>query len=132
MNKNALLVLRLGLAITFLWVGVLILQSPEAWASYMQPWAAALLPVPAVPAIQATAILDLAIGLFLLVGIFTPLASLLAALHMLSVLIVTGINDVTVRDIGLLGASTALFLEVSQSILNRRAWSEFFLPKAKR
>ena len=132
MNKTALLVLRIGLAITFMWVGVMILQSPEAWASYMQPWAAALLPLPAVSAIQATAVLDLVIGVFLLIGFFTPLAALLAALHMVSVLVVTGINDVTVRDIGLLGASTALFLEVSQTILNRRAWSEFFLPKSKR
>jgi uncharacterized membrane protein YphA (DoxX/SURF4 family) len=132
MNKTALSVLRLGLAVTFLWVGVLIFRSPSLWISFMQPWAAALLPIPALLAIQATALLDVVVGVCLLLDIFVPLAALLGALHLVSVLVVTGITDVTVRDMGLLAATAALFLETSQTILKRGAWMEFLLPKSKR
>jgi len=80
---------------------------------------------------QATAVLDIAIGVCLALNIFVPLAALLGALHLVSVLIVTGITGITVRDLGLLGAASALFLETSQSILKRRAWMDFLSPKKR-
>jgi nitroreductase/dihydropteridine reductase len=62
-------IIRVGLAITFLWIGVLIFKSPEGWGTLIQPWAAGLLPVSLKTAMIATAILDLAIGLLLLIDI---------------------------------------------------------------
>ena len=94
-------IIRVGIAITFLWVGVLIFKSPEAWGQFLLPWAAGLLPIPLKEAMIGTAILDFAIGLFLLLDFWTPLFAAIGLLHLLSVLVVSGINDVTVRDIGL-------------------------------
>lgn len=108
MNKSSHHILRVGMAITFIWIGVLILKSPESWAGYMQPWAVKLLPVPVTQALIGTAILDIIIGVMLLVDWFTWLAAILASLHLIIVLTVSGISDITIRDIGLLAAAIAL------------------------
>lgn len=111
MKKTSCHILRVGLAITFLWIGILILKQPEAWGGYLQPWAMKLLAVPIEQAIIGTAVLDIVIGLFLLVDTFTWLAALIGAIHLIIVLTVSGITDITVRDIGLLAAVLALMAD---------------------
>lgn len=101
-------ILRVGVAITFLWIGVLIFREPEAWGGMLQPWAAGLLPIPLREAMIGTAILDIGIGAFLLIDVATWLAALFGAVHLIIVLATTGINAITVRDIGLLAATLAL------------------------
>jgi len=104
-------IIRVGLGITFLWIGVLIFRDPEAWGGYLLPWAAGILPIPLTQAMLGTALLDVVIGFLLLVDFYTWLAAGLAALHLAIVLAVSGITDITVRDIGLLAAALALLIE---------------------
>ncbi len=104
-------ILRVGMAVTFLWIGLLVLKAPEAWGGYIQPWALELLPVPVASLMIGTAVFDLAIGFLLLVNVGTWIVSLFAAVHLAVVLTVGGINAVTVRDIGLLAGALALFIE---------------------
>jgi len=120
MNKHASLILRVGLAITFIWIGVLIVKNPAAWASYVLPWAAALLPVPIETMMFGTGIFDILVGLALLVGIKTWIPAFLAAGHIFVVLITTGITEITVRDIGLLGASIALLIDTLPASLLKK------------
>lgn len=101
-------ILRVGCAITFLWIGVLILQDPEGWGGYIQDWAQKLLFLPLSSAMIGTALLDIMVGFLLLVDVLTPYAALIASLHLVVVLVVSGINAITVRDIGLLAATLAL------------------------
>ena len=103
-------ILRFGLAITFLWIGILILQNPEGWSAYIKPWAAELIPVPLKQAMISTAILDIAIGAFLLTNILTGFAALVASLHLAIILVVSGINAITVRDVGLFASALALLM----------------------
>lgn len=103
-------ILRIGLGITFVWIGIMIFQNPEAWGGYIQPWAAKLLPIPLRQAMLSTAFLDIGIGVLLIVNLLTWLAGLLGSLHLLVVLITAGINAITVRDIGLLSAAFAITL----------------------
>ncbi|TAL49264.1 DoxX family membrane protein [Patescibacteria group bacterium] len=111
MKKISFLILRIGLAIVFIWIGISILKNPEAWGAFLKPWALALLPIPLKEAMLGTAILDLVIGGLLLSNTLIWLAALLGSIHLLVVLITSGIDDVTVRDIGLLAATLALFIE---------------------
>jgi len=111
MNRASFHILRIGLAVTFLWIGVLILRNPEAWGGYMRPWAAGLLPIPIAQAMMGTAILDIIIGIFLLINFLPWLASLVGAIHLAVILIVSGITDITVRDIGLLAGMLALMID---------------------
>lgn len=110
MRTSAFHILRVGMAITFLWIGVLIFRDPQAWGSYLQPWAAHLLPIPIREAMIGTAALDITIGFFLLIDVMTWLAAMLGAVHLAIVLTVVGINVVTVRDIGLFAAALALMI----------------------
>ncbi len=111
MNKTSFHILRVGIAITFLWIGVLILKNPVAWSGYIQGWVVNLLSVPPEQVMIMIAIQDLAIGAFLLIDMFTWFFAAAAVLHLATVLIVSGINDVTIRDVGLLSASLALFAQ---------------------
>ncbi len=111
MNKAGFHIVRVGVAITFLWIGVLIFRNPESWGSYLQPWAAGLLPMSLVDAMIGTAYLDIAIGGLLLLDYLTWVAAALASIHLIIVLVTSGITDITVRDIGLLAATLALLVE---------------------
>src|SRR3989344_2162832 len=123
MNKTSFHILRVGLAITFLWIGILILKQPEAWSGYMQPWAAGLLPIPIEQAMKGTAVLDLVIGALLIFDSYVWLAALLGTLHLISVLVVSGITDITVRDIGILSAALALMVDsMPVNIINKLAF----------
>ncbi len=104
-------ILRVAIGITFLWIGVLIFREPEFWAGFIQPWMINILPVEPVQAMYGTAILDIAVGFFLLIDVFTWVAAFVGAGHLLIVLIVAGIDSITVRDIGLFGGAVALFWE---------------------
>ncbi len=108
MQKTSFHILRVGLAITFLWVGILIIKEPEAWGGYIQSWAMNLLPIPLTEAMIGTAILDILIGFFLLVDTYTWFAALVGALHIVIVLTVAGITDITVRDLAILSGCLAV------------------------
>lgn len=81
------------------------------WGGYIQPWAANLIPIPIKVVMIATAILDVTVGFFLLIDVFTWLFALFGVIHLTVVLITTGITAFTVRDIGLLAAAFSLFLQ---------------------
>lgn len=111
MKKSSFHVLRVGVAITFFWIGILIFKEPAAWGGYLQPWAADILPFSLKQAMIVTAILDIVIGLLFLIDYLIYLAAFVATIHLIIVLIVAGINSITVRDIGLLAATLALFID---------------------
>lgn len=110
-HKTSYHILRVGLAITFIWIGILIIKSPESWGGYLQPWAVKLLVVPIREALLATAALDIIIGVLLLIDWFPWVAGIMAAVHLGIVMTTSGITDITVRDIGLFTAAVALVIE---------------------
>lgn len=110
-NMRSSLPLRVGLGITFFWIGILIFQHPDAWANFLSPWFTNLLPFSPVHLMQFTSLLDIAIGALFILGIFTRIVAMIASLHLVAILVSSGITDVTIRDVGLLGATLALFVE---------------------
>lgn len=109
-EKTAYHLKRITLGITFIWVSVMIFQEPVFWSGFIDPWATNLIPFDLETMMKMTAGLDLLIGLLLIADKWTWIVSLIASLHLLAILVVSGIDTVTVRDIGLLGASAALTL----------------------
>ncbi len=108
-NKSQI-VLRVGLGITFLWIGYLIMQNPEGWGQSIQPWAQALLPFSLKATMIGTAIFDMIVGILLMIGFRTWIVAGLGALHLLSIIVTMGFNPFTIRDIGLLAAALSLSL----------------------
>ncbi len=114
MKKTSYNVLRIGTGITFIWIAYLIWQAPDAWASFIQPWAAAFLPENLAGMMQKNAIFDALLGLWMIVGgRHAWIGYGLGALHVLGVLITTtaGFDNIVVRDIAILAGTLALFFE---------------------
>ena len=111
MRKSAYNVLRVGTAITFLWIGILIFREPNAWAGFVNPWVLKIVPLSVHQIVITTAIFDIMLGALLLLDTLVWLAALFGAMHMITILLVSGINEITVRDIAILSATLALFLE---------------------
>ena len=103
-------ILRVGMAITFLWIGILIFREPIFWSGFLPAFVVKMFDN-VMPIMTLVAIFDLLIGLFLLFDWFTFWIALLGFSHLLGILLLTGIDDTTVRDIGLAAASLALAVE---------------------
>lgn len=104
-------ILRIGLGVTFVWIGYFILQDPVGWAGFIKPWARDLLIFPPEKVMQINAIYDIAVGL-LLIGAYKKWmvfwGGILAALHMAAVLTTAGVDPITVRDIAILAGALTL------------------------
>lgn len=105
----SILILRIGLGITFALSGILILKDDDKWTHMLPEWFSKHLPS-ARSFMIATAWFDLILGAWLLSGYFAGIAALLGALHLIGVLIVSGKDEFheVYRDVGLLFACIAL------------------------
>ena len=110
MRRPAFHVLRVGLGITFCWIGILILKEPLEWFYLTQPWVQALAPDPLLVMIP-TAVLDIIVGFLLLMDAATWLAAGIGAGHLFIVMATTGIGTIIIRDLGLFAASLALLVD---------------------
>jgi uncharacterized membrane protein YphA (DoxX/SURF4 family) len=108
LEKFSYIALRLGLGITYIWIGVLMTMNPSVWGGFFPEIIRDLSYSKQV--VIAAGFLDFLIGLLLIINRFTPVAALASTIHMSGILIVYGLDSITVRDIGLLGASISVFL----------------------
>ena len=120
MKRSALTVLRLGLGVTFLAIGIMIYLHPSVWASSMQPWARHLMPGSLAPWMTACSAFSTIVGLLFIVNLWVWVAALIAAIHLVIMLVMSGITDVTVLNLGLLAATVSLFLAKKPENLFRK------------
>lgn len=111
MKRASYHVLRVGMAVTFLWIGLLILKDPVGWSGYISAWVLDYLPVSPEQMMVGTGVFDLVIGGWLLIDYKIWMPSGLAFFHLVLVLIVSGIDAITVRDLGLIAGTFALFFD---------------------
>lgn len=110
--KTSNLFLRLGLAFVFLWFGVDKFIHPDYWINAWMPFwlqgALGRLGIGNLNFIYADGIFEVVIGLGFVFNIFVKLLALLTVLFLILVIISFGLNEVTIRDVGLIGAALAL------------------------
>lgn len=125
-KKYAPLVLRIGLALVFLWFGISQLVNTESFIGYIPSWISPHgaeivhehplqllhdVPIPSVHIIiLANGILETVFGLFLLIGLWTRVSAAILALHLFGIAISLGYNDIMIRDLGLALATASIFL----------------------
>lgn len=106
--------LRLGLGLVYVYSGLDLIRHPLNWQGFLPAWFSAavdhIMPLPAYLALQGGG--ELAMAAVFLIW-FMPrwvvrLAASLAALEMLGILFLSGVDLITFRDLGLLGAALAL------------------------
>lgn len=114
--------LRLGLGAMFLYSGLSLLRTPEKWT-----WAVRGLPETMLGVIQNIGIERFLMGQGIVEIVFavsfliwlvprkiSTLCAFLASLEMIFILMFIGIEGGTFRDIGLLGATLALYISLKQ------------------
>jgi uncharacterized membrane protein YphA (DoxX/SURF4 family) len=105
------LILRLGLAIVFLYFGINQLILPQRWVDLIPDFKFIYMnEIFKQKIILVNGIFDCLIGICFLLGIFIKIISLLATLHLFSVFIFSlGFTPSGFRDLGLALASFSLF-----------------------
>jgi uncharacterized membrane protein YphA (DoxX/SURF4 family) len=98
-NPYAPSILRIGMAIVFLWFSINQLINPLDWTGFVpENLSRAFDPVKLV---YLNAGFEMAFASLLLLGIWTRISSVLLALHLLAIIISLGYNQIAVRDAGL-------------------------------
>ena len=110
MNKYASSVLRIGLALVFLWFGTKQIMSPSEWVGYIPKSLVGIFSLSALKIVYLNGLFEIFFGSALLLGYFTRISALLLALHMLDITYVVGFDAIGVRDFGLAIATIAMFM----------------------
>ena len=119
-KEYAPIVVRYGIGIVFLLIGLDQAFKPESWTSWL-PSFASNLPISGETFFFLTGIFNTIVGVLLLIGLFTRIAAFLAALHLVGVMMTIGYNDVFIRDLGLfLMAISVLFFGADKFCLDNR------------
>src|SRR3989344_1409028 len=108
MQKYAPLVVRIAVSVVFLWFGINQLIQPDMFMGYLPHFL--LQSNYAQAAIYANGIAEVMLGTLLIVGFYTKAAALLLSLHLLSIIVTLGYNDIAVRDFGLMLATFSIFM----------------------
>ena len=114
MQKAAPVVLRIGLALVFLWFGFAQLLHTSMWLGLIPKWVTGMSGLQAVTLVHFNGAFEIVFGICLLFGFFTRVVTLLFALHMihiaLTLVAASGLTAISVRDLGLSFAAVTLFL----------------------
>lgn len=101
-------IIRIGIALVLLWFGIDELLRPDVWMGYIPPWLAPLILVSIRSFVLFNGSMEIIIGLFLLIGLYTRMFAVLATLHLLSIVAAVGYNDIAIRDLGLAAMALSL------------------------
>ena len=110
MKKYAPTVLRIGIALVFMWFGFQQFTNPEAWISYLPKFVTHITPLDGYQIILLDGVFELVFASALLLGYYTRFTALILALHLLDITFIVGFDAVGVRDFGLSLATIAIFM----------------------
>jgi len=105
-TSYAPIAVRGGIGFVFLLIGIDIWLHIDYWVT----WLPAFQFIEPATLMMFTGVFDIAIGILLLLGLFTRWVALFASLHLIGVMISLGYNDIMVRDLGLFLGSVAIWL----------------------
>lgn len=113
------LIVRVGIAVVFLWFGIDKFFNVANWIGWIPNWMSVLIPISLDSFMYTQGVIETIAGLLMLVGYQTRLASLISVLTLFGVeisLVGTGQTELMLRDAGLLAASLSLFLTGSDCL----------------
>lgn len=102
-------ILRWGLTLVFLYFSFQQMINPAAWADLVPKFLTSSF-LSANNFVMLNAILELTLGLFLALGIYTRFSSLILSVHLFFIALSMGFTPTAVRDFGLAIATLVIFL----------------------
>ncbi len=103
-------VLRIGLAILFLWFGFSQFFDQSMWTSWVPAWAMALTGLEAEMIVLLNGGFEIALGSLLALGLYTRAAATLLGLHLAVLVFEIGLTPIGMRDFAIMAATFALAL----------------------
>lgn len=104
------ILLRCGIGLVFLLFGVDKFLHMNVWSAYMPQWLPPLLPFSITTFLYFQGGLEAVLGFFLIIGFWSRTSAFLCALIIMGIIASLGINEITIRDFGLLMGALALSL----------------------
>ncbi len=115
-NEDLLItVLRFAGGSVFLWFGIDKIIHTRAWFDWVPTWVWPYIPIPADAFMFLQGGIDFAIGLALVLGRFTRVATALAMALLTMLFVLFGANELMIRDLALLGIYLALFINANRT-----------------
>jgi uncharacterized membrane protein YphA (DoxX/SURF4 family) len=105
-----LLILRLALALLFIWFGTTQLLHPLAWTAQVPDWAVSLSPFSVLTLVYLNGALEIFFGVTLGIGWYDRFSVLILLVHMLPILVSVGYGAILARDITITLSALSLFL----------------------
>ena len=103
-------ILRIGMAVVFLWFGFQQFLNTMAWIGFIPEEVLKIVPLEASTLVHVNGAFEIVFGFALLLGFFTRMSALFLSLHMFHITTVVGYDSIGVRDFGLMIAVIAVFL----------------------
>ena len=103
-------VLRIGIALVFMWFGYHQLVNQAMWISLIPHWAIAITGMSAGTLVIANGVFEVLMSLLLIFGYRLRTVGILLSLHLLMIICDIGLSAIGVRDAGLLFATIAIAL----------------------
>lgn len=103
-------ILRVGLAILFLWFGFSQILDQAAWVSWVPEWASNITGLEAEMIVLLNGSAEIALGILLALGLYIRPAAILLGLHLALITFEIGLNSVGMRDFAIMMATFALAL----------------------
>lgn len=103
-------VLRIGMALVFLWFGFDQFIHTTAWVGYVPDYITSLSHLSTQTVVYMNGVFEIVFGTALLLGFYTRFAAFVLALHLLDITFVVGYDSIGVRDFGLTIATFAIWL----------------------
>lgn len=96
-------VVRIGIALVFLWFGVSQLLNAADWTSWLPEYALNF-PLSAETLVYLNGAFETLLGLMLLFGLGTRIVAILLSIHMAHIISVVGYSEIGIRDFGIFAA----------------------------
>lgn len=109
-GKYAPIILRIGLALLFLWFGTNQIMHPTDWFGFIPQSIISLTGLNVGTIVFFNGLFEIIAGSMLLLGLFTRVIAFLLFLHILDIAFVVGLDAIGVRDLGLSVATFVIFL----------------------
>jgi len=100
------IILRISLSLVFLWFGINQVFAPSAWAGFVPSFLGNILPLNTIVLLNGS--LEILLGLMLITGFYTGVASLILGVHLFGIALSMGFSAIAIRDYGLALATISL------------------------
>ena len=113
-SEKGKILLRISLSLVFLWFGFNQLFNPSDWIGFVpqliQNIFFNVLGITAEGLVLINSFLEILLGIFLFLGLYTRFSSLILSIHLFGIALSMGLSTIAIRDYGLALATLSIFL----------------------